>query len=209
MKSIIGKKVGMTQVFDESGKQIPVTVIEAGPCVITQKKTVEKDGYSAIQLGFADQKEQRMTKPMAGHFKKAGVTCKKVLREVRVEGESELEVGQQIDVALFEDVNFVDVVGTTKGRGFQGVIKRHNFAQGRMSHGGHSKRRPGSIGMCISPARVFKGKKMPGQMGATRVTTQNLKVIAVRPEDNVLLVRGAVPGANGGVVMISKAIKKA
>jgi large subunit ribosomal protein L3 len=207
MKGLIGKKLGMTSVYDENGAAIPVTVIEAGPCVVTQLKDSEKDGYAAVQLGFGDQKEQRLNKPDLGHFKKAGVDAKRVLREFRVE-DTEVSVGDVVDASAFEEVNFVDVVATGKGRGFQGVVKRYDFGGGRASHGGGWIRRTGSIGMCEFPARVFKGKKMPGQMGDKRVTTQNLKVVQVRPEENLILVKGSIPGANGGIVTIKEALKK-
>ncbi len=209
MNALIGKKIGMTRVFTEDGRQVPVTVIEAGPCAVVQRKTVERDGYDAVQLGFEEKKESRVTKPLCGHFGKGGTTPKRTLREIVVAKDEELEQGAGVDVSIFEGVSYVDITGTTKGRGFQGVMKRHNFAGGRASHGSHSKRRPGSIGQCEFPARVFKGKKMPGQMGVARVTTQNLKVIAVRPEDNVILVGGSVPGPAGGIVIVKKALKKA
>jgi len=198
----------MTSVYDESGAAVPVTVIEAGPCVVVQQKTAEKEGYSAVQLGYDDQKEQRLNKPEQGHFKKAGVSAKKVLREFHVDGSEEVAVGDVINASVFEEVNYVDIIATGKGRGFQGVVKRYNFGGGRASHGGGWVRRTGSIGMCEFPARVFKGKKMPGQMGDKRVTTQNLKVVQVRPEENLILVKGSVPGANGGIVVIKEALKK-
>lgn len=206
MQALLGKKLGMLSVFDDEGRQVPVTAIEVGPCVVVQKKTAETDGYDAVQLGFAAQKESRLTKPAAGHFKKAGAPTMRVLREVR--GADEAGVGDQVNLSAFEGVAFVDVIGITKGRGFQGVVKRHNMSGGRASHGSGNHRKPGSIGMCVDPARVLKNKKMPGQMGARRVTTQNLKVVAVREEDNVLLVRGAIAGPNGGIVMVRKALKK-
>ncbi len=209
MIALIGRKIGMTRVFGDDGRQIPVTVIELGPCVVTQLKTKEKDGYSAAQLGCEDQKPQRVNKPMTGHFAKAGSTPKRILREVRFEDGEELEVGVELGVSIFEGASYVDVTAKTKGRGFQGVMKRHNFGGGRATHGSHSKRRPGSIGQCEIPARVWKNKKMPGQMGSARVTTQNLKVVAVRPDDNVILVEGSVPGPGGGIVTVKKAIKKA
>lgn len=208
MKGLIGKKLGMTQIFDESGVAVPVTVIEAGPCVVVQQKSIEKEGYAAVQLGFEDQKEQRLTKPKLGHFKKAGVDAKRVLREFRLDEGEEVAVGDVITAGAFEGVNFVDVIATGKGCGFQGVVKRFGFGGGRASHGGGWTRRPGSIGMCEHPARVFKGKKMPGQMGDKRVTTQNLKIVQVRPEENLILVKGSVPGAKGGIVQIKAALKK-
>jgi large subunit ribosomal protein L3 len=207
MKGLIGKKLGMTSVYDEDGVAVPVTVIEAGPCVVTQLKDSDKEGYKAVQLGFGDQKKQRMTKPALGHLKKAGEAVKSVLREFRVE-ETDVSIGDELTAAAFEGVNFVDVVAIGKGRGFQGVVKRYNFAGGRASHGGGWERRPGSIGMCTFPGRVFKGKKMPGQMGDKRVTTQNLKIVQVRPEENLILVKGSVPGAKGGIVTIKEALKK-
>ncbi len=207
MKGLIGKKLGMTSIFNEDGVAVPVTVIEAGPCVVTQLKDVEKEGYASVQLGFEDQKEQRMTKAAMGHLKKAGATAKRILREFRVEG-AEVSLGDTVDASAFSEVNFVDITATGKGRGFQGVVKRYNFAGGRASHGGGWLRRPGSIGMCEFPGRVFKGKKMPGQMGDKRVTTQNLKIVQVRPEENLILVKGSVPGAKGGIVTINEALKK-
>ena len=207
MKGLIGKKLGMTSIYTEDGVAVPVTVIEAGPCVVVQRKDNEKDGYAAVQLGFEDQKEQRLNKPAVGHFKKAGVDAKRVLKEFRVEA-TELNVGDVVDANAFVEVNYVDIVATGKGRGFQGVVKRYNFGGGRASHGGGWTRRPGSIGMCEHPARTFKNKKMPGQMGDKRVTTQNLKVVQVRPEENLILVKGSVPGAKGGIVTIKEALKK-
>jgi len=208
VKGLIGKKLGMTSVYDESGTAVPVTVIEAGPCVVVQQKSNEKEGYSAIQLGYEDQKEQRMNKPALGHLKKAGVSAKRILREFRVESAEEVAVGDEITAGAFEEVSYVDIIATGKGRGFQGVVKRYNFAGGRASHGGGWLRRPGSISMCEFPGRVFKGKKMPGQMDDKRVTTQNLKVIQVRPDENLILVKGSVPGANGGIVVIKEALKR-
>lgn len=209
MSAIIGRKVGMTQIFDDAGNQIPVTVIEAGPCPVVQRKTAETDGYDAVQLGFIEQKAQRLSKAARSHFAKAEVPTQRVLREFRVDADSELKAGDQVKADAFSDISFVDVTGITKGRGFQGVVKRHNFGGGRASHGGKSVlRRGGSIGMCEFPARVFKNRKMPGHMGNVRVTTQNLKVVQVREEDNAILVKGSVPGPNGGVVLVRKALKK-
>lgn len=208
MKGLIGKKLGMTSVYDENGTAVPVTVIEVGPCVVVQRKDRVKDGYSAVQLGFDDQKEQRLNKPALGHFKKAGVDAKRTLKEFRVEDGVELNIGDVVNASAFAEVNYVDIVAIGKGRGFQGVVKRYDFAGGRASHGGGWLRRPGSIGMCEHPARVFKNKKMPGQMGSKRVTTQNLKVIQVRPDENLILVKGSVPGANGGIVTIKEALKR-
>ncbi len=207
MKGLIGKKLGMTSVYDEDGVAVPVTVIEAGPCVVTQLKDEAKDGYKAVQLGYGDQKAQRMNKPALGHLKNAGEAVKSVLREFRVE-DVEVSVGDEVTAANFEDVNYVDIVATGKGRGFQGVVKRYDFGGGRASHGGGWVRRTGSIGMCTFPGRVFKNKKMPGHMGSKRVTTQNLKVIQVRADENLILVKGSVPGATGGIVTIKEALKK-
>jgi len=207
MKGLIGKKLGMTSIYDEDGVAVPVTVIEAGPCVVTQLKDNEKEGYASVQLGYEDQKEQRMTKAAMGHLKKAGATAKRILREFRIEG-VEVSPGDIVDASAFAEVNFVDITATGKGRGFQGVVKRYDFAGGRASHGGGWLRRPGSIGMCEFPGRVFKGKKMPGHMGDKRVTTQNLKIVQVRPEENLILVKGSVPGAKGGIVTIKEALKK-
>ena len=209
MQGLIGRKVGMTQVYDAAGHRVAVTVIEAGPCAVVQLKTRDKDGYNAVQLGFDEVKPNRVKKPQAGHYGKAGVTPRRVCRELRLDDGDAVKAGDSIDVSIFEGVKYVDVVGTTKGRGFQGVVKRHNMAGGRMTHGGHSKRRVGSIGQCSYPARVAKGQRMPGQMGNTRVTQQNLKVVGVRGDENLLLLRGAVPGPNGGIVVVKKALKKA
>lgn len=208
MKGLIGKKLGMTSIYDEKGAAVPVTVLEVGPCVVVQRKDEERDGYSAIQLGYAEQKEQRLNKPKLGHYKKAGVEAHRVLREFRVAADSEVAIGDVVDVRAFEEVNFVDVVATGKGRGFQGVVKRYDFGGGRASHGGGWLRRTGSIGMCEFPGRVFKGKKMPGHMGSKRVTTQNLRVMQVRVEENLILIKGSIPGANGGIVTIKEALKK-
>ena len=208
MKGLIGKKLGMTSIYDEKGAAVPVTVLEVGPCVVVQRKDEERDGYSAIQLGYAEQKEQRLNKPKLGHYKKAGVEAHRVLREFRVAADSEVAIGDVVDVRAFEEVNFVDVVATGKGRGFQGVVKRYDFGGGRASHGGGWLRRTGSIGMCEFPGRVFKGKKMPGHMGSKRVTTQNLRVMQVRAEENLILIKGSIPGANGGIVTVKEALKK-
>lgn len=208
MKSLIGKKLGMTQIFDDEGCRVPVTVIEAGPCSVVQRKTEETDGYEAIQIGFEEQKEHRVSKPLLGHFKKAGVAPMRSLCEVIVSADDETKAGDTLNASVFEEIKFVDVLGATKGKGFQGVVKRHGFSGGRASHGSHMHRRTGSIGMCEFPARVFKGKKMPGHMGNVNVTTQNLKVVQVRPEENLVLVKGAVPGANGSTVVLREALKK-
>jgi large subunit ribosomal protein L3 len=207
MKSagLIGKKVGMTSVFSVEGKSIPCTVIECGPCVVTQVKTVENDGYAAIQLAFGDAKEKNTTKPLAGHFAKAGVTPKAKLVEF-AGFENEYKLGDVIDVNLFEGVPFVDVIGISKGKGFQGVVKRHGFGGvGQSTHGQHNRaRKPGSIGACSTPSRVFKGLRMGGRMGGDQVTVANLSVLKVIPENNLLLVKGSIPGAKGSYVIIEK-----
>lgn len=195
----------MTSVFSAEGKNVPCTVIEVGPCVVTQIKSVEKDGYAAVQVGFQDQKEKRTTKPMMGHFKKAGVTPKKHLAEFKG-FEGELNLGDTITVELFNDANFVDVIATSKGKGYQGVVRRHGFGGvGQITHGQHNRqRKPGSIGACSYPARVFKGMRMAGQMGANRVTTHNLQVLKVIPEHNLLLIKGSIPGFKGSIVIVEK-----
>ena len=208
MKSIMGKKLGMTQVFMEDGTVIPVTVVEAGPCVVMQKKTVETDGYSAVQLGYGDIREKLVTKPIAGHIKKAGAPLKRTLKEYHVDNTDEFELGQEIKVDVFEEGDVVDIKGTSKGKGFQGTIARHGFARGPMTHGSHNKRAPGSIGACADPGKVIKGKKMPGHGGSQTVTIQNVKIVGVDVDKNVLLVKGAVPGARGGLVSITKAVKQ-
>ncbi len=208
MKSIMGKKLGMTQVFMEDGTVIPVTVVEAGPCVVTQKKTIETDGYSSVQLGYGDIREKLVTKPIAGHIKKAGAPLKRTLKEYRVESVDSFELGQEIKVDVFEEGDVVDIKGTSKGKGFQGTIARHGFARGPMTHGSHNKRAPGSIGACADPGKVIKGKKMPGHGGSQTVTVQNVKIVGVDVDKNVLLVKGAVPGARGSLVSITKAVKQ-
>ena len=209
-KAIIGKKIGMTQIFDESGKVIPVTVVEAGPCVVSQKKTVENDGYASIQIGFGDMKAQKVTKPMRGHFAKADVGPKRTLREFRVENIDAYNVGDLIKADVFEAGEKVDITGTSKGKGYAGVIKRWNFGRLKESHGsGPVARHGGSIGMCSDPSKVFKGKKMAGHLGAERVTVQNLTVVKVDAENNLIAVKGAIPGPNGGTVLIHDSIKKA
>ena len=205
MPGLIGRKIGMTSVFSADGKNVPCTVIEVGPCVVTQIKTVEKDGYNAVQLGFEEAKEKNTTAPMAGHFKKAGTTPKRHLAEF-TDFEGELNLGDSITVDIFEGVGFVDVVGTSKGKGFQGVVKRHGFGGvGQSTHGQDDRlRKPGSIGACSYPAKVFKGMRMGGQMGNERVTTHNLQVLKVIPEHNLLLIKGSVPGYKGSIVSIVK-----
>ena len=208
MKAIIGKKVGMTQIFDESGKVIPVTVIEAGPCVVTQKKTTEKDGYNAVQLGFEDVKESKLTKPELGHLKKAEVALKKHLKEFRVEKAAEMNVGDEIKASVFAVGDKVDVTGISKGHGYQGVIKRWNAGRGRMTHGGGPvHRHAGSMGSSSDPSRIFKGKIGAGQMGNEQVTVMNLDVISVDAELGIIAVRGAIPGPKGGLVLIKSTVK--
>jgi large subunit ribosomal protein L3 len=205
---LIGKKVGMTQVFEDSGEAVPVTVIEAGPCPVIQKKTKGTDGYEALQLGFGE-KKKNVKKPIMGHFKRAEVEPKKVMREFRVDSAGEYQAGQEITVDMFSPGDFVDVGGVSKGKGFTGVVKRWGFKGGPGSHGSHKwNRRPGSIGASATPSRVLKGMKMAGHAGARRVSVQNLKVVRVDKERNLLLVKGAVAGANGGYIIIQKAKKK-
>ncbi|MCQ2289899.1 MAG: 50S ribosomal protein L3 [Bacteroidales bacterium] len=205
MPGLLGKKIGMTSVFSADGKNVPCTVIEVGPCVVTQVKTVEKDGYAAIQLGYQEKTEKHTNKPEAGHFKKAGVNPQRHLAEFK-DFDGEYKLGDTITVDLFSDASFVDVIGTSKGKGFQGVVKRHGFGGvGQTTHGQHNRlRAPGSIGACSYPAKVFKGMRMAGHMGAERVTVQNLQIIKVMPENNVLVVKGSVPGAKGSILSIVK-----
>lgn len=211
LRGLIGRKIGMTQLFSDDGEVIPVTAVEAGPCWVVQKKTPERDGYSAIQLGFGAKKLKRFNKPLRGHFEKAKISPTRWLREFRVEEQSltDYEDGAVVSGDLFADCRYVDITGTTKGRGFTGVIKRHNFAGKSMSHGTHEYfRHGGSIGASADPARVWKNKGMPGQYGNTRVTIQNLEVVRFLKDQNILLVRGAVPGPNGGMLLISVSKKK-
>lgn len=207
MKTIIGKKVGMTQIFDEHGKVIPVTVIEAGPCVVAQVKSVETDGYNAIQLGFEDVKESKVNKPSKGHFAKAKIAPKKHLREFRVDSVEGVEVGTEVKADTFVAGDRIDVQGTTKGKGFQGVIKRHGQSRGPMGHGSMYHRRPGSMGPTSTPGRVFKGKKLPGHMGRVTVTIQNLDVVKVDMDKNVILLKGSVPGAKGAILKLRTSVK--
>ncbi len=207
-KAIIGKKVGMTQIFDENGKVIPVTVVEAGPCVISQKKTVETDGYNAVQIGYGDVRPKLVNKPMKGHFDKSDVAPKKVLKECRFDDISAYNVGDIIKADIFENGEKVDVIGTSKGKGYAGVIKRWNFRRLKETHGtGPTVRKGGSIGACSDPSRVFKGKKMAGHLGAERVTVQNLKIAKIDSENNLIAIKGAVPGPNGGIVLIRDSVK--
>lgn len=207
VKGILGKKLGMTQVFTEDGNAIPVTVIQAGPCVVLQKKDKENDGYEAIQLGFEDKKLSRANKPEIGHAKKAGTTPKKFIREIRGVDLSKYEVGQEVRVDIFSPGERVDVVGTSKGKGFTGAIKRHNQARGPMAHGSKYHRGPGSMGS-IAPNRIFKNQTMPGRMGNERVTIQNLEIVKVDPERNLLLVKGSVPGVVNSYLVIKSTVKK-
>ncbi len=206
-KGIIGKKIGMTQIFDEKGNVIPVTVIEATPNTVAQVKTVETDGYNAIQLGYGEVKDKHINKPEKGHFAKANLTAKKHLREFRVENVENYKVGDEIKADIFEAGEKIDVQGTTKGKGFQGVIKRHGQHRGPMGHGSMYHRRPGSMGPTSTPGRVFKGKKLPGHMGQITVTIQNLDVVKVDMDKNVILVKGSVPGAKGAILKIKSAVK--
>jgi large subunit ribosomal protein L3 len=205
MPGLIGKKIGMTSVFSAEGKNVPCTVIEVGPCVVTQVKTVDKDGYAAVQIGFQEKKEKHTTQPLMGHFKKAGVTPRRHLAEFNG-FDKDLNLGDILTVELFNDVTFVDVAGTSKGKGFQGVVKRHGFGGvGEATHGQHNRaRKPGSIGACSYPAKVFKGTRMGGRMGGDRVTVQNLQVLKVIVEHNLLIIRGSIPGCKGSIVIIEK-----
>jgi len=206
-KAILGKKVGMTQMFLSDGTMIPVTVIQAGPCPVVQKKTVGTDGYEAVQVGFCDIREKLVNKPMKGHFAKANVKPLRYLREFKLEDAASMEVGQVIKADVFEVGEKVDISGKSKGKGFQGVIKRHNQGRGRMTHGSHYHRRVGSMSACSSPSRVFKTKNLPGHMGAENVTIQNLEIVRVDAERDLLLVKGAVPGPKGGMVAIKSTVK--
>ena len=205
---IVGKKLGMSQVFDAHGRVIPVTVIEASPCTVVQRKTRQNDGYDAVQVGFQAKKQQRVNQPMRGHVRRAGKGAFAVLREFRVESGSPLEAGQDVRVDMFREGDLVDVTGQTKGRGFAGVVKRWGFKGGRATHGSMFHRAPGSIGGSSWPSRVFKNMKMGGHYGNERVTVLNLQVVAIQPEKNLLLVRGAVPGARNSVVFVRRAVKK-
>lgn len=209
MKGILGKKVGMTQIFDERGEVIPVTVIEAGPCYVTQRKTVARDGYSAVQLGFEEVPARKMNKPRLGHLRRNNLPPLRVLRELRVKEDAPYEVGQKVLVDIFSPGEHVDVVGTTKGRGFAGVVKRHGFGGGPKTHGQSDRQRaPGSVGACKTPGRVFKGTRMAGRMGNRRYSMQNLTVVLVDPERSLLAVKGPVPGPKGGLLIIKEARKQ-
>lgn len=207
-RALIGKKIGMTQIFDETGKVVPVTVVEAGPCAVVTKKTVENDGYTAVQLGFGDLKPNKVKKPIAGHFAKNDVAPKKVLKEFRFDDTDAYTIGDIVKADTFEAGNKIDVTGTSKGKGTAGVIKRWNFHRLKETHGtGPNVRHGGSIGMCSSPSRVFKGKKMNGRLGAEKVTVQNLTVVKVDAENNLIAIKGAIPGPNKGIVVIKDAVK--
>ena len=206
-KAIMAKKIGMTQVFAETGNLIPVTVLEAGPCVVIQKKTVENDGYCAVQVGFVEQRAKLVSKPEAGHFAKAGVSAKKFVKEFRLENTDNLEVGTEIKADIFEAGEKIDVTGVSKGKGFQGAIKRHGQGRGPMSHGSKYHRGVGALSGGTTPGKVRKGRKMPGQMGAVKVTVENLEVVRVDAEKNLILVKGAVPGPKGSVLAIKDSVK--
>ena len=206
-KAILGKKLGMTQIFAEDGTLIPVTVIQAGPCSVVQKKTVEIDGYCAVQVGFEDKKEKKANKPEKGHFAKAGVAVKRYVKEFKLDGAADMNVGDEIKVDVFEAGEMIDVTGTSKGHGYAGTIKRWGTHRGPMSHGSHYHRGPGSLGACSSPSRVYKGKKLPGHYGVDKVTIQNLDLVKVDVERNLLLIKGSVPGPKGGLLVIKNAVK--
>lgn len=206
-KAIIAKKIGMTQVFSATGNLVPVTVLEAGPCVVIQKKTVENDGYSAVQVGFSEKRTKLVNKPEAGHFAKAGVTAKKFIKEFKLENADSYEIGAEIKADIFEAGDKIDASGTSKGKGFQGAIKRHGQHRGPMAHGSKYHRALGSLSSGTTPGRVKKGKKMPGHMGAVKITIQNLEVVSIDAEKNLLLVKGAVPGPRGSVLVIRDSVK--
>ena len=206
-KAILGKKIGMTQFFRADGTMIPVTVIEAGPCPVVQKKTVANEGYDSVQLGFAELRDKLANKPRKGHFAKANVKAMRYLREFRLEDAASYEVGQVLKADVFAEGDKVDISGTSKGKGFAGVVKRHGQGRGRMTHGSHFHRAPGSMSACSDPSRVFKTKNLPGHMGSEHVTVQNLEVVRVDAERNLLLVKGAVPGAKGGLVTVKSTVK--
>ena len=206
-KAILGKKIGMTQFFRADGTMIPVTVIEAGPCPVVQKKTVANEGYDSVQLGFAELRDKLANKPRKGHFAKANVKAMRYLREFRLEDAASYEIGQIVKADVFAEGDKVDVSGTSKGHGFQGVVKRHGQGRGRMTHGSHFHRAPGSMSACSDPSRVFKTKNLPGHMGSEHVTVQNLEVVRVDAERNLMLIKGAVPGAKGGLVTVKSTVK--
>lgn len=205
-KAILGKKIGMTQLFDQAGNVVPVTVIQAGPCPVIQKKTIATDGYNAIQVGFEAQKEQRLNNPERGHFKRANVAPTRYLAELRLDNIDDFQVGQELRVDMFQAGDHIDVIGTSKGKGTAGSIKRHNQARGPMSHGSHYHRGPGSLG-AVDPAHIFKGRPLPGRMGDERITVQNLEVVQVDKERNLLLVKGSMPGIRGSLLRIKDSVK--
>ncbi len=209
MKSMIGRKVGMTQIFTEGGEVVPVSVVEAGPLIVVQKKTIEKDGYSAIQVGFDTMKEKKANKPLKGHFAKAEVELKEVLQEIKVEDSEAFEIGQEIKADVFEAGDKIDIIGTSKGKGTQGVVKRHGFATGHQTHGSRFHRSPGGMGAASTPGKVWKGHRMAGRMGNERVTVQNLEVVKVDAEKNLILIKGAIPGPKKGFVTIKQTTKRA
>ncbi len=206
-KALIGKKVGMTQIFDENGRIVPVTAIEVGPCTVTQIKTVEQDGYTAVQLGYGDIKESKLNKPELGKFKKSNIAPKKYLKEVRLDSIEGIKVGDELKADVFAEGDKVDIQGTSKGKGFQGVIKRWGQSRGPMGHGSMYHRRPGSMGSTSTPGRVYKGKRLPGHMGVQTVTIQNLAIVKVDTDKNVILVKGSVPGAKGSILKIKSSVK--
>jgi len=207
-KGLIGKKIGMTQIFDENGKVVPVTVVEAGPCVVVQKKTTDNDGYEAVQIGFGDVKPERVNKPRQGHFKKNDVPFKRTLREFKLEDCESMNIGDILKADVFEVGDVIDVSGISKGKGFQGTIKRHGTSRIKETHGsGPVHRHAGSMGACSSPSRIFKGKKMPGHMGTDRITVQNLTVAKVDTENNLIAIKGAIPGPKNGIVCLTDAVK--
>lgn len=205
-KAILGTKIGMTQIFNEQGVAIPVTVVEAGPCVVLQKKDAANDGYDAVQVGYLSRRENQVNRPLKGHFKKAGVKPLRHIREFRLEKNEQYAVGQEIKADIFQAGDIVDITGTSKGKGFAGAVKRHNFARGSMGHGSKYHRRPGSLG-AKGPARVYKGRKLPGRLGGERVTVQNLTVARVYPERDLILIKGAIPGPKRGLVIIKNSVK--
>ncbi|AGN18207.1 50S ribosomal protein L3 [Corynebacterium glutamicum MB001] len=208
IKGILGTKLGMTQIFDEENRVIPVTVVEAGPCVVSQIRTVETDGYNAIQIAYGEIDPRKVNQPLTGHFKKAGVTPRRHVTEIRMDDVSGYEVGQDVTVEIFNDIKFVDVTGTTKGKGYAGAMKRHGFAGQGAGHGNQAAhRRVGGIGAAATPGRIFKGKRMAGRMGNDRVTTQNLKVQKIDADANIILIKGAIPGNRGGIVTVKTAVK--
>lgn len=206
-KGIIAKKIGMTQIFSEDGSLIPVTVLQAGPCYVTQVKTIENDGYEAVQVGFDDVREKLVTKPVKGHLDKAGVQTLRFMKEFKFENASDYKLGQEIKADIFEAGDKIDVTGKSKGKGFQGAIKRHGQSRGPMAHGSKYHRHAGSNGACSDPSKVFKGKKMPGQMGAVKVTVQNLEIVRIDAEDNLILVKGAIPGPRKSTVVLKESVK--